>query len=71
MTDFWDMTEDEVVRAAIAARAKSSQARDSYVAELGRACANLHARGWTWEQVGKEMGVSLTTAYRWARPYVQ
>lgn len=40
------------------------------LATRGRVCAQLHANGLTWEEIGKEMGVNLSTAYRWARPYL-
>lgn len=64
------MTEDEVITAARSARQQADLARDRYLAEVGRACANLHTRGWTWSRIGQEMGVNLTTAFRWARPYL-
>lgn len=29
--------------------------------------ARLHSHGWTWKQVGKALGVSESTARRWAK----
>lgn len=64
------MTETEVVAVAMRARSAARQAQAPHLARLGRACAHLHTLGWTWEKIGKAMGVNLTTAYRWARPYL-
>ena len=37
----------------------------------GRACTELHERGWTWERIGAELGVSQSTAHRWSTEYVK
>jgi len=40
--------------------------------EIGQLCAELHERfGWTWDQIGTEVGAHLTTARRWAEPYLR
>jgi len=62
--DFSQMTDAQVVTVAKSALAEGQERR-------GRACADLHARGWKWEKIGQEMGVNLSTAYRWAKPYLR
>jgi hypothetical protein len=62
-TDFSQMTDAQVLAVA-------QSAKEEGLARRGRACADLNARGWTWEQIGAAMGVNLSTAYRWARPYL-
>lgn len=64
------MSETQAIAAAKQAQRDIANARAPYLARLGRACARLHELGWTWERIGEEMGVNLTTAYRWARPYI-
>jgi len=69
-TDFSVMTDAQVIAFAKQARRDAETAREAHLAQAGRACAYLHSRGWTWERIGAEIGVNLTTAYRWARPYL-
>lgn len=39
---------------------------------LGRICAYLHdQRDWTWQRIADEHRVDVTTARRWAEPYLQ
>lgn len=39
---------------------------------LGRICAYLHDhRDWTWQAIADRMGADVTTARRWALPYLQ
>lgn len=64
------MTETQAVALAKQAHKEVETARSVPLAQLGRACARLHQLGWTWERIGAAMGVNLTTAYRWARPYL-
>lgn len=64
------MSEDEVVAVAKRARRDAEVARDPHLTKLGLACAHLHALGWSWSRIGREMGVNLSTAYRWAQPYL-
>lgn len=64
------MSNAEVIAVARQARREVDTARARPLARLGKACAHLHSQGFTWEQIGAEMGVNLTTAYRWARPYL-
>lgn len=64
------MSDVEVIAVAKRARREAKQAQDRHLGQLGRACADLHRRGWTWEKIGEVMEVNLTTAYRWARPYL-
>lgn len=69
-TDFSKMSLDEVALYGRQARRKADTARQEQLAEAGRSCAHLNANGWTWEQIGEFMGVNLTTAYRWAEPFL-
>jgi hypothetical protein len=68
--DFEHMSLEEVALLGRRARKKADTARKEQLAIAGRSCAHLHAHGWTWEQIGKFMEVNLSTAYRWARPYL-
>lgn len=62
--DFSQMTNAQLFAVAKAAPAEG-------LAKRGRACASLHDNGLTWEEIGREMGVNLSTAYRWAKPYLR
>ena len=64
------MSDAEVLSLAKRAREEAEKVRDQHLRQLGLACADLNRRGWTWEQIGREMSVNLTTAYRWAQPYL-
>lgn len=64
------MSDAQVLEVARKARREAEQARSRHLDQLGRACVDLHRRGWTWEKIGQEMDVNLTTAYRWARPHL-
>lgn len=68
--DLSQMSEAQLLADAKQAHSELSNARTRPLARLGRRCARLHELGWTWEKIGAEMGVNLTTAYRWARPYL-
>lgn len=68
--DLSQMSEAQVLDGARQARKDLRSARAPHLARLGRHCARLHELGWTWEKIGQEMGVNLSTAYRWARPYL-
>lgn len=69
-TDFSKMSLDEVALHGLRARRRADSLRQEELAEAGRACAYLNANGWQWARIGKFMGVNLSTAYRWARPYL-
>lgn len=69
-SDFDEMSDAEVVAAAKQARRDADLAPAPYLRELGQACASLNRRGWTWDRIGREMGVNLSTAFRWGKPYL-
>lgn len=69
-TDFSTMSDVEALAVAKRARRDAAAAPEPHLARLGKACARLHDLGWTWDRIGREMGVNLSTAYRWARPYL-
>ncbi len=61
--DLSELTEDQLVESVRSARQARKDAE-------GRASAELHRRGWTWERIGDALGVSQSTAHRWAREYM-
>lgn len=69
------MTEAQLISLTVRERAAAGEARDRHLAEAGRACAQLHSLGWTWEQVAAALAtaglaVDPSTAWRWARPHL-
>lgn len=64
------MTETETLTAAKQARDARKTGGNPHRERLGQACARLHELGWTWHQIGQAMGVNLSTAWRWAKPYL-
>jgi hypothetical protein len=46
------------------------EARDAKKLVQGVAATELHERGWTWAQIGHAIGVDQSTAYLWARTYL-
>lgn len=64
------MGEAQALQVAKEARLAAETSRAMHLARLGQACARLHRLGWTWERMGQEMGVNLSTVYRWAQPYL-
>lgn len=69
-TDFSTMSLEEVAHYGLRARRRADLLRKEELAEAGRACAHLSANGWKWKDIGEFMGVNLSTAYRWAEPYL-
>jgi transposase len=57
-----DLSDAQVVEAVELARQAKLDAER-------RAAHELHERGWTWEQIGKSLGVVQSTTHRWAREY--
>ncbi|MEK6438954.1 hypothetical protein [Pseudonocardia sp. T1-2H] len=39
-------------------------------ARSGRLLAELHGRGLSWPAIARATGLSQTTAYQWAQPYL-
>lgn len=68
--DFSTMSAAEAAATAKQARRDAAAAPEPHIARLGRACARLHDLGWSWSQIGREMAVNGSTAYRWAKPYI-
>lgn len=58
-----DLSDDQLIESVRSARQARKDAE-------GRAAVELHRRGWTWEKIGAVLGVSQSTAYRWAQPYL-
>lgn len=56
-----DLTPEQLIRAVRSARQARENAQE-------RAANELHQRGWTWEKIGGALGVSQSTAFRWANP---
>lgn len=61
------MSDTALASASTQARRAWLDGRDT----LGRICAYLHdQRDWTWQQVADLHDVDVTTARRWALPYL-
>lgn len=60
--DLAELTDDQLIEGVSAAREARKRAE-------GRACAELHSRGWTWDKIGAALGVSQSTAHRWAKAH--
>jgi hypothetical protein len=58
-----DLTDEQLVQAVREVRQARKDAE-------GRAAAELHRRGWTWERIGNALGVVQSTAHRWAQEYL-
>lgn len=56
------LSDDQVIEAVELARQAKLEAER-------RAAHELHERGWTWEQIGKALGVVQSTTHRWAREW--
>lgn len=60
--DYADLSEEKIVETLLVLRQRQ-------VIE-GRAVAELHRRGWTWERIAREIGVAhFTTVQKWATQY--
>jgi hypothetical protein len=60
------LTDDEVIEAVQAAERIRSASRE----RTGRLLAELNARGLSWPAIARATGIRQTTAYDWARPYL-
>ena len=60
------LTDDEVIDAVRAAERIRAASRE----RTGRRLAELNARGHSWPAIARATGIKQTTAYDWARPYL-
>jgi hypothetical protein len=60
------LTNDEVFEAVKEAERIRSASRE----RTGRLLAVLNARGHSWPAIARATGIKQTTAYDWARPYL-
>ena len=59
-TDLSSWSDEQVVKAARARKTATKTVER-------RTATELHRRGWTWEQIGKVLGVNQSTVHRWVK----